>query len=432
MDIAVRVNQISKRFRIGARAGYRTLRESVSDAFSAPWRRLRGSRKIATDHAAQEREIWALRNVSFEVPRGEVLGLIGRNGAGKSTLLKILSRITPPTSGYAEIRGRVGSLLEVGTGFHPELTGRENVYLSGAILGMKRAEIRRRFDAIVTFAEVDRFIDTAIKHYSSGMHMRLAFAVAAHLEPEVLLVDEVLAVGDAAFQRKCLGRMRSVAGSGRTILFVSHNMAAVTQLCERALWLDEGQVRLTGSAQDVVREYMTSSDAQRAERIWEDPEDSPGDERVRLRACRLLQGGAPTGVADINAPLTVEVEIDVRLPAQNLVTGVSLYEPGGQCLFNRCDWRPNALAPGRYRKSMEVPAQTLAEGRFSVLVQCVFFEPSIQSVVCRDVLAFDTVDSAHPDSVRGYYKGGWPGLMRLGLPWSDAQRIGDSGQRPGP
>ena len=253
-DTVVRVEGLGKQYRIGARRRYRTLRETVVEAATAPlrwWRR--GS---AGDRGGPANRIWALRDVSFEVKRGDVVGVVGRNGAGKSTLLKLLSQITEPTTGEVEIRGRVGSLLEVGTGFHPELTGRENVYLNGAILGMARAEIRAKFDEIVAFAEVEAFLDTPVKRYSSGMYMRLAFAVAAHLEPEILVVDEVLAVGDAAFQKKCLGKMKDVSRQGRTVLFVSHNMHAVNALCSRGLVLHQGRVAFDGTAAGSVARYL--------------------------------------------------------------------------------------------------------------------------------------------------------------------------------
>jgi lipopolysaccharide transport system ATP-binding protein len=251
-DVAIRVEGLGKQYRIGGpMAQYHTLREQIVRAMSAPWRALR-----RRGEKNGNRMIWALRDVCFEVKRGEVIGIIGRNGAGKSTLLKILSRITEPTSGEVDLHGRVGSLLEVGTGFNPELTGRENVYLNGAILGMKRAEIARKFDEIVAFAEVEKFLDTPVKHYSSGMYMRLAFAVAAHLEPEILVVDEVLAVGDAAFQKKCLGKMGQVAEGGRTVLFVSHNLHAVNSLCTRALVLHGGKVVFDGTAARGVARYM--------------------------------------------------------------------------------------------------------------------------------------------------------------------------------
>ena len=282
-DIAIRVENLGKQYKIGAtpagRQQYRTLRETISaatlTAALAPVRRIR--RKPDEAKSSKERPtIWALKDISFEVTKGQLLGVIGRNGAGKSTLLKILARVTEPTQGYAEVHGRVGSLLEVGTGFHPELTGRENTYLNGAILGMKRAEIDRKFDEIVAFAEVEKFIDTPVKHYSSGMYLRLAFAVAAHLEPEILVVDEVLAVGDAEFQRKCLGKMSDVAQEGRTVLFVSHNMSAILRLTEDAIVLDKGQLVLSAPTPEAVDFYMSSGYSQVGERYWT-AEEIPAD-----------------------------------------------------------------------------------------------------------------------------------------------------------
>jgi lipopolysaccharide transport system ATP-binding protein len=259
--IAISANHLSKRYRLGAQQrGYRTIRDSVTDILSKPARLARAVfKKSPRIGAGESQHLWALNNVSFEVKTGDVIGVIGRNGAGKSTLLKVLSRITEPTSGYVDVYGRVGSLLEVGTGFHPELTGRENTYLNGAILGMGRAEIDRKFDEIVAFSEIERFIDTPVKHYSSGMYLRLAFAVAAHLEPEILLVDEVLAVGDAAFQRKCTGKMGDVARQGRTILFVSHNMAAMRQLCSTAMLLSAGQIAENGDTDSIIKKYLNST-----------------------------------------------------------------------------------------------------------------------------------------------------------------------------
>jgi lipopolysaccharide transport system ATP-binding protein len=252
-DIAIRVEKLGKRYAIGKRERYRTLRDTVTDTLAAPFRRLR--RGSSSNGNGAPDHVWALRDVSFEIPRGEVVGIIGRNGAGKSTLLKVLSRITEPTEGYAEIHGRVGSLLEVGTGFHPELTGRENVYLNGAILGMHKAEIARKFDEMVAFAEIEKFIDTPVKHYSTGMYMRLAFAVAAHLDTDILIVDEVLAVGDAEFQKKCLGKMGDISKGGRTVLFVSHNLSAVQSLCGTGILLENGKLRRQAPVNQVIGEY---------------------------------------------------------------------------------------------------------------------------------------------------------------------------------
>ena len=283
-DVAIKVDNLGKMYRIGAKQeSYFTFRDMLTSAALSPFRHLRRMGKPPRE----EETIWALKDVSFEVKRGEVVGIIGRNGAGKSTLLKILSRITEPTEGLAEIHGRVGSLLEVGTGFHPELTGRENIFLNGAILGMKKTETQRKFDEIVAFAEIEKFIDTPVKRYSSGMYVRLAFAVAAHLEPEILLVDEVLSVGDVAFQKKCLGRMGNVAEEGRTVLFVSHNMAQINKLCQRAILINDGFIKTEGPPSVVIDEYIRSS-------IWAIPAESTGqllsseDGSVVLRSFRVF------------------------------------------------------------------------------------------------------------------------------------------------
>src|SRR6267142_2829064 len=279
-DIAIHVEGLSKRYRIGGpQERYRTLRATLTDTATAPWRALRSTfRPRGRQHSNGNNAFWALKDVSFEIKRAEVVGVIGRNGAGKSTLLKILSRITEPTAGYADIHGRVSSLLEVGTGFHLELTGRENIYLNGAILGMRRNEIERKFDEIVDFAEVDKFIDTPVKHYSSGMHLRLAFAVAAHLEPDILLVDEVLAVGDIAFQKKCIGKMEDVAAHGRTVLFVSHNLGAVKELCQSGMVLNNGKLDFYGPVVEGLNRYSQSL----AEDAGDAPVSDTGWRHVRI------------------------------------------------------------------------------------------------------------------------------------------------------
>src|SRR5919205_1058095 len=314
-DIAIRCEGLGKQYRIGQRESYRALRDSIADTARAPFRLLRSAFKGSEPDAAGSDaagSFRALDDVSFEIKRGEVVGVIGRNGAGKSTLLKILSRITAPSEGEVDIRGRVGSLLEVGTGFHPELTGRENIYLNGAILGMRRAEIARKFDEMVAFAEVEKFIDTPVKRYSSGMYVRLAFAVAAHLEPEVLLVDEVLAVGDSRFQRKCIDKMQDVGKQGRTVLFVSHNMPAVTRLCPRTVLLEKGQVLRDDLSHKVVSAYLAAGLGTATAREWPDRKEAPGNDVARLRAVRVRGGdGELIDAADIRRPVGIEIEFDV-------------------------------------------------------------------------------------------------------------------------
>jgi lipopolysaccharide transport system ATP-binding protein len=366
-DAAVIAQGLGKRYRLGPVTGpgqamfrYGSLRETLSRSA----RRLFGRRDRAG--ASPDPELfWALRDVSFEVGRGEVLGIIGRNGAGKSTLLKILSRVTEPTEGFAELRGRVGSLLEVGTGFHPELTGRENIHLNGAILGMKVAEIRSRFDEIVAFAEVERFLETPVKHYSSGMYLRLAFAVAAHLEPEILIVDEVLAVGDAAFQRKCLGKMSDITRQGRTVLFVSHNMQAVRQLCSRAILLQGGQITQAGPSTEVVDHYLAavaSSNGRAA--ITQAIAEIPEDPAFRLRDVRVLQDGRPRTDVVSGKEIVMEVAFEVREESVGLHVCLQLRDPEGMLLFETIhngaeDAFPRVL-PGSYSARATIPADFLA------------------------------------------------------------------------
>jgi lipopolysaccharide transport system ATP-binding protein len=367
-EISVKVEGVGKRYSIGgAVQRHTTMRDALVTAAKRPIERIRHP-GAATHHSE---EIWALRDVSFEVHEGEVLGLIGGNGAGKSTLLKLLSRITEPTEGVIELRGRVGSLLEVGTGFHPELTGRENIFLNGAILGMTRAEIDRRFDDIVEFAEINRFLDTPVKRYSSGMYVRLAFAVAAHLEPEVLVIDEVLAVGDAAFQRKCLGRMEDVAESGRTVLFVSHNMQAVRSLCTRVVQLEEGRVVDSGSPFAVVDRYLRLQSGADGALSWEGDE-RPGDDAARLAAVRILGTDLqPTPVVISSQPFRVQMDVDLERVIDGLTIGFDLTLADGTVVFRsyQTDGSPQSwpdLRPGRNRLECEIAANLLNTGRYTV------------------------------------------------------------------
>lgn len=377
-------------------------------------------RRLST---ADRRELWALRDVSFDVEHGEVLAIIGRNGAGKSTLLKLLSRITEPTAGFAEVYGRVGSLLEVGTGFHPELTGRENIFLNGQILGMTRADVRSRFDEIVAFAELERFLDTPVKRYSSGMYMRLAFSVAAHMEPEVLVVDEVLAVGDGTFQRKCLDKMHDVGQSGRTVLFVSHNLPAVTRLCSRAILLREGRVIDDGPATRVVSTYLNSGVGSMAAQEWPDASRAPGNEIARLRAVRVRSdNGEITEALDIRQPIRVEMEYDVLAPGHALVPNIHLYNDERVCVFisnsPEAHWRRRPRPVGRYVSTACIPGNFLSEGAITVDAAISTLDPVIVHVWERSIVGFQVVDSIEGDSARGDYAGPYPGVVRPMLDWT--------------
>ena len=372
-DIAILVDGLSKQYRLGSKKrSYRTLRETIVGTLTDPFRRMNtfagANPGESTEH---EGWIWALKDVSFKVRRGEVVGIIGRNGAGKTTVLKILSQITEPTEGNAYIYGRVGSLLEVGTGFHPELSGHENIYLNGAILGMKRVEIERKFDEIVAFAEVQRFIDTPVKHYSTGMYTRLAFAVAAHLEPDILIVDEVLAVGDASFQKKCLGKMQDVAKGGRTVLFVSHNMAAVTQLCGRAVWLQNGRLKMDGPSRDVVSAYLAADTL--GSLNWYAPTASKNHE-VQVKSVRLLSiDDEPMSMHEFNKPFHIEISYDVVVPTRDISIICRVTDSHGHDVWTSWDtdtteWGGRVREPGVYASVCKVPGALLRPGRYHISV----------------------------------------------------------------
>jgi lipopolysaccharide transport system ATP-binding protein len=381
-DVVIRAEGLGKRYVIGhaaERERYLALRDVLVRGAHNFWRKtadiVRGRAIVAGDAVE---EFWALKDVSFEVKRGEVLGIIGRNGAGKSTLLKILSRITEPSEGRVTIRGRVASLLEVGTGFHPELTGRENIYLNGAILGMTRAEIRRKFDEIVAFAEIEKFLDTPVKHYSSGMYVRLAFAVAAHLEPEILVVDEVLAVGDGEFQKKCLGKMSDVATGGRTVLFVSHSMPAMASLSSRALLMQAGRVRMVGEVKRVVDHYLSSATVESAmgRREWHDFNAAPGNEHIRVHRIEIISGGNNVCFG-IDTGSSFEIRIDYwnLTDKSELVLNLYLFSIDGTPIFESLSGEePESelhlgRPPGQLVRSIcFIPAHLLNTGEYLIRI----------------------------------------------------------------
>jgi lipopolysaccharide transport system ATP-binding protein len=414
MAVAIEVEGLSKRYRIGElQAAYGTLRESMTHA---------AKRLTGQEHRPGQEEIWALRDVSFQLDEGKALGVIGRNGAGKSTLLKILTRITTPTSGRAEIRGRVGSLLEVGTGFHPELTGRENIYLNGAILGMKRREIRSKLPEIAEFSGVEKFLDTPVKRYSSGMHVRLAFSVAAHFEPEIMLVDEVLSVGDAEFQARCLGRMEDLGATGRTVVFVSHQLQAVAQLCDRAILLEDGRVVLDGPSADVVAQYLQSVTRTTSSLSWEG-DTAPGDDLVRLLSARVVDERRETVESlDVREPVGIELAFRVLRGGPPVVPKIKL-KTGGDIAFNAMDVDPRwhePSPPGDYVATAWLPGNYLNEGLVTVdAAICSIDSPKLHHhVSVHDAFSFHVFDPLEGDSSRGTFTGQWKGVVRPLLEWT--------------
>ena len=417
---AIRVNSIGKMYRIGAenvRAA--SLRQAVMQMLGSPFQYLQQMRRPPTEAET----LWACRDISFDVKRGEVVGLLGHNGAGKSTLLKLLSRITEPTEGEAHLKGRVGSLLEVGTGFHHELTGRENIYLSGTILGMHKAEIDRKFDEIVDFSGVERFLDTPIKRYSSGMQVRLGFAVAAHLEPEILLVDEVLAVGDAEFQKKCLGKMSSVAREGRTVLFVSHNMGAMTQLCSRAVWLERGQVREIGPTKNLVSQYLAANGAVGNEIAFSAERNPKSDAVITHIALTDLQGNILSAV-DALKPFQIRLSSRVRTLIEDVEYTVRFYNRLGQIVFSSNFSHSNdnqfgRFAPGDHHFAVTLPAHFLAPDSYSIQVS--IHRPNLAYLDLHDHILNFIVEETGTNMWQ--YRGSNYGNILVDLDWQHQMEV---------
>lgn len=426
MAPVIKVQGLGKRYTLGASAdANQTFREMLVQSFTAPIRRLRelsGGR--SEDETSRNEEFWALRDIDFDVQQGEVVGIIGRNGAGKSTLLKILSRITEPTEGRVEIYGRIASLLEVGTGFHPELTGHENIYLNGAILGMSSNEISRKFDEIVAFAEIEKFIDTPVKHYSSGMYVRLAFAVAAHLEPEILVVDEVLAVGDAAFQKKCLGKMSDVSRQGRTVLFVSHNMGAVRGLCTRAIMLQNGMVFCDEDVESVLQHYLSSgAENHESRRVWTE-EDAPVCDEVSLQEIRVTdEEGRVMPSYDAKKPVRIEILFRVHQAVSGMRVAVRLYNAFRELAFvstNHDVIGDQVLTPGEYLTRCTIYPNLLNDDVYIVNVQ--FDVPGVKFLLpSDDYVSFQAVGSIGHGS---YFPQQWDGVLAPRLNW-DLEQVED-------
>ena len=420
MKPVIHAEQLGKLYRIGlAPQRYQTLSENITRFLSAP---LRAIRRIQAPRSDSADTIWALRDISFDVEKGQVLGIIGRNGAGKSTLLKLLSRITEPTEGMLTIQGRVGSLLEVGTGFHPELTGRENIFLNGAILGMKHAEIARKFDEIVAFSEVEQFIDTPVKRYSSGMYLRLAFAVAAHLEPEILVVDEVLAVGDADFQRKCLGKMGDVAEEGRTVLFVSHNMSAILRLTHETIILEKGRMVLRAPSPEAVDYYLAAGHTSSGERFWEEDEVPSSAAPFRPVALRLLDSRQRI-VDSIRStePFYIEMEYCLDVPVTGLRIGFYLNTTRAESVFTSFDTDDPGMfekytnrPAGRYVSRCTIPPDMLNSGRYSLGVNASSYQIR-RYFQDEDALGFNVDATGAPGM---HWSEPRDGVVRPRLQWS--------------
>lgn len=434
-NLAIDVDRISKRYNIGKLADQQlSMQKQIGNALLAPVRRigglLRGNAYAAADLTE---EFWALKDVSFQIQQGEVVAIIGRNGAGKSTLLKVLSRITEPTSGRAVINGRVGSLLEVGTGFHPELTGRENVFLNGSILGMSRAEVDRKFDEIVAFSEIETFIDTPTKHYSSGMRVRLAFAVAAHLEPEVLFVDEVLAVGDAAFRRKCMDKVREIGEGGSTVIVVSHNAQAISSMCERAIWLEQGQVMRDGPVGETLNEYLGKGVGLSGERHW-GPESNRGGDIVQILATRVLdKNGKLENNIDVRDDFYIETEIEVLKQGHGIVVKHDFFTSEGMGVFATVDtesetWEGTTWEPGVYLARTLIPGNFLQMDSYPIGVALwVWSSERRMEFAERDTVCVHIVNSREGVDATCGFPGAFIGPVRPIMKWEvEPKRISNA------
>lgn len=402
-DIAIKIEGISKKYLVGKQKDS-SLRGSLANIFKS---------KLNSYE-----EFWALDDVSFEVEKGDVVGIIGKNGAGKSTLLKILSKITKPTKGRIEINGRVASLLEVGTGFHPELTGRENIFLNGTILGMTRKEVKSKFDEIVAFSGVEKFIDTPVKHYSSGMYVRLAFAVAAHLDPEILIIDEVLAVGDIEFQKKCLGKMKDVALQGRTVLFVSHNMNAVNSLCSKCLYIKNGTTEIYDKTDIVISKYLNGTELNTYDVSFKENEES-GDEFVKINSIRIINNmREPSSTIDINTPFGIEIKYEILNNQNRPLPNVHFHTSKGEFAFvsNHASVSTDIFSEGKYKSVVWIPDDLLNTGYYSIDVAMSTFSPSlIVHVWLKGILGIEVIEDI---SLRKYdYKQEMPGAVRPTLEW---------------
>ncbi|TWT60435.1 Teichoic acids export ATP-binding protein TagH [Rubinisphaera italica] len=426
-NVALRVEGLGKKYRIGTHQPYNRLSEAITglgkSIISLPQKMINKSKPIPQNAASSENEFWALRDINFEVKEGDVVGIIGRNGAGKSTLLKILSRITEPTEGRFGVRGRISSLLEVGTGFHPELTGRENIYLSGSVLGMTRSEIKSHFDEIVDFSGVEKFLDTPVKRYSSGMQVRLGFAVAAHLKSEILIIDEVLAVGDIEFQRKCMGKMSDVAHGGRTILFVSHNMAAISRLCNKAILIEEGDMVLSDTTENAIKCYLNvNEEASSNELIWDKGGNYPGNDDVQITKFGISNTGMSSNQISIDFPVQFSINYRLNHSGMRLSSGIVLSNMNGEIVLTSANRHSASIAEdkyfnipletGDYKATCNIPANLLNANQYYAIAR---IYQDISNVIAETPpISFKVTDSG---SMRKEFLGEWAGIIRPRLDW---------------
>ena len=417
----IEINNLSKKYKIGIKQPYFSLRDTVMGFVANPITPFK-KKKINKEGLAED-EFWALKEVSLKIMPGESIGIIGFNGAGKTTLLKLISQITPPTLGEIILGGSVASLLEVGTGFHPELSGRENIYLNGAILGMTRSEINKKFIEIVNFAEIEKFLDTPVKRYSSGMYMRLAFAVASHLDSDILLIDEVLAVGDTVFQKKCLGKIEDITGKGRTILFVTHNLQAISRYCQKVALLDKGNLVKFASVGKVVNDYLDYRQKTATKRTWAKLSSSPGDNVVRLREVSLWEDLRPAkDSVDIRSTLRIDINYQVLTSGESLVPSIQLTNQQGIIVFSSNhsveEWNWKKREKGTYLSSVYIPGNFLSDGNYILRVVIASYSPARKHISQRDVITFCVVDSSEGDTARGGYIGRIDGVVRPLLKWN--------------
>ena len=430
MNPIIEIKNIGKKYKITHnRGGYVHLRDVILNISKRPFNYFKGKVKSAIG-IDQKEDFWALKNLNFNINKGEVIGIIGRNGAGKSTLLKILSQITSPTEGEIIMRGSVGSLLEVGTGFHPELTGRENIFLNGAILGMSKKEIISKFDKIIEFAGIQKFMDTPVKYYSSGMYVRLAFSVAAHMEPDILIVDEVLAVGDTEFQEKCLGKMEQITQSaGRTILFVSHNMGAVRRLCQKTILLEDGKIKMIGDTDNVINEYLRPSSGISTHRIWDGTRKAPGNDIVKLREVFVHDADnnkiKNTNEFDITKKIAVTMKYEVLQNDHVFIGAADVFNERGEHVFSSHDvvspTRNDPKSIGMYYSTMYIPENFLAEGTMTVAVAALHQAPIKVHFYESNCVSFTVIDRINGSSARGEYSGTFPGIVRPKLEWKEGK-----------